>query len=665
MLTNLCLAQSAQIALLKGKAYFKAPRKKAVFLKQGQLIKGNGLIKTGKKSYLKLILSGEGVLNIGANTSMAISHVNPEKPKLIELLHGKLRGYMNPKSSPKKGYTNKLIIKTRSAALGVRGTDFVVVYNNKNHITSNITLKGIVKLYKLPDEEIYDSLREEFDEGGKRIEYNQDAISLEQNLNHYKTESIPKSHFSGAFPSYEKVISPVKISPLQYNALKGNQNLKHGRSLKLNESLKNNYSVSMNSKGDNNLVPSPRGEEKLESGRYNTVKNSDGVRHGGHLDLNTGIYIAPPKSSTFDTRTQSYLMPDNLGGIHPDSGEYVPPDGLILDPLNGFTLDPELPKKRNISENLAKIKNLTGPFNKQLAEALDIFKEITRLDVHSFANYNYVTNVIENYYGEFRRVTNDPSMVWDLRGSAGFQLFHNKEWLIYPKGSLRARYYERALPQIKEQNQYTGTLGAEVHHKHQLFGRKARLITEFLFTTRYMDYRRRNLLDFYTEDVGLKLTERFSLNRSHHLGISYRARAYQGFRDNDHGNIHDFMGNLESELGPTWSLLTGVLFSYRRDKIDNQKYQVLGGHLKFKWKEILSKSDLTFGYSYQHHNTRVPTIFSSSRYYKLDLLLHRRLGHFWKLNFLYEFDRQRAEDNFTERRSFIRQSYGAGLTMVF
>jgi hypothetical protein len=312
--TNILYAQTARVDLIKGKAIFKAPRSKSISLKKGQIIKGNGLIKTGKRSYIKLALSGEGILNIGSSSTITLSHTRPDRPKVIELINGKLRGFMNPKSKPKKGYTNKLIIKTRSAALGVRGTDFVVVYNKKNHITSNVTLKGNVKLYKRPDEEIYDSIREEFDEGGRRVQYSQDVLALEQDLNHYKTKDIPRNHFAGAFPSYDKVIAPVKISPLQYKALKGNRNLRSGKKIKLKESLKHNYSVALSSKNaDDHLVPSPRRKSNVEKKDYNRVTNEDGVRHGGHLDLNTGIYIAPPNGSTFDNKTQSYLMPDNLG----------------------------------------------------------------------------------------------------------------------------------------------------------------------------------------------------------------------------------------------------------------------------------------------------------------------------------------------------------------
>lgn len=668
----LCLssyAENAKIVLLRGKAYYKAPSKNPILLKRGMTIRKNGLLKTAKASFLRVLFEDGSLLNIGPSSIMAISHEEKGKPKLVELLKGKLRGVIDHNKKPEEGYDHKMIINTRSASVGVRGTDFVVVYNDKNHITSNITLKGEVDLHKKSDEDIYESIREEFDDGGIKIKYGQgDKLDAhEQDLTHYDTRRIPVGHFAGAFPSYEKSISAVRISDNQLTALSGNKNLNSSEGRRPQRVLKNHYQMGKIDNPNESLVPQPRQKQRVAQSDYNSVKNKEGILPGGVVDLNTGIYIAPPKGARRDPKTGKYLIPDELGGVNPETGEYVPPLGVQLDPLKGFKFSEDIPKDRNVRENLKKLQNLTGSFNEQLGEALEIFKEVTRADLFGFANYRYVTNVIENYYGEFRRVTDTPSMMWDLQGFAGFQLHHSRDWLIYPKGSLSARYYERALPQIKEQNMYTGMLGGEVHYKHDVFGRKARLIFDLTFTTRYMDYRRRNLFDFYTEDTGVKASYRFSLSKNNHFSTYYQVRAYSGYRDNDHGNIHNMGWNHEFELGRIWSLIYGGDFSYRRDKINSQKYQILGGHLKFKWNEILPHSDLTFGYTYQYHNTRIPLLFGDARYYKTDILFHRRLGKFWKLNLLYEFDRQRAKGVpfGVEKRSFIRQSWGGGLTMVF
>lgn len=662
-------ADMVSITFLKGKAIYVSPSGKRFDLKKNQKIKRDGLVKTGKSSLLRLKFSNGTLLNIGPESSMVISHEEKEKPHLVELIRGKLRGVVDPKQKPSAGYDHKMIIKTRSASIGVRGTDFVVVHNDKNHITSNITLKGEVDLHKNPDEIIYESLREELDPSQRPISFGQreNLEATEEDLRNYRTKRIPVGHFAGAFPSYESAISPVKIADNQLMALGKNTNLDSSEGKRPERILTNNYKMGNLKNPESSLIPEPQRAENLNKEKYNSVTNEAGIRHGGIVDLETGIYISPPKNSTYNPETGKHMIPDELGGVNPDTGEYVPPRGVKLDPLYGFKYDSSIPADRNVKENLQKLQNLTGTFTEKVSEALEIFKEITRLDLYGFANYQYTTNVREDYYGEYRRITNKDSMLWNLEGFAGFQLFHNKDWLIYPKGSVRFRYYESSQPDIRELNQYEGMIGNEIHYKHLTFGRRSRLIFDVAFTTRYQNYQKRDLYDFYTEDTGLKIMERLSLNRNNHLNLYYQIRAFHGYRDPDHGNIHNFGLNHDFELGDTWSLLYGAEWSWRDNKLDNNTYEILAGHLKFKWREILSRSDLTFGYTYQNHQTRIPLYFDHAVYYKGDILFHRNLGKFWKINLLYEYERMRSygASLTNDRRTFIRQSWGGGLTMVF
>lgn len=666
-------AENIKVEIVRGTVLYYAKGQKKKRLKPRDIISKDGMIKTGKASFARVRFPNDSVLSIAPLTTLSLNHELKYKPKLVEIIRGKIRGTINPKIRPEKGYDHKMIVKTRSASVGVRGTDFIVVYNEKNHITSNITLRGEVDLFKKTDEEIYESIREEQDQNGRPVKLGQsdELLAIEDDLRNYRTERVPVGHFAGAFPSYEKTIRPVAISNLQLSALEKNRNLQIGiadSSKQKRRILKENIQLASNDiPQDDSLVPSPRRKERVDRKDYNSNKNDDGIRQGGLVDLNSGIYIAPPAGSPIDKKTGKYLMPDEFGGVDAETGEYIPPEGITLDPLHGFKYDERIPKDRNIKKNLQRLQNLTGSLYDQVGEVLDIFKEVTRLDLYGVANYRYVTNVIENYYGEFRRVTNDPSMMWDLQGYGGFQFFHNNRWLIYPKGSISARYYERALPQIKEQNMYTGMLGNEIHYKHSILGRKSRFVIDTEFTTRYMDFKRRNLMDFYTEDAGLKVMERMSLNRGNHLNLYYQIRAYHGYRDHDHGNIHNVGADHEFELGDMWSFIYGFQWSYRSDKIDDQRHQIFRGHSKFKWRDILPKSDLTFGYTYQYHKRRHREPFDFARYYMADILFHRRLNKFWKVNLLYSYDRQQAIGVVagSEQRSFIRQSWGGGLTMKF
>ena len=68
---------------------------------------------------------------------------------MISLLKGKLRTKVIPNLLDPKTRKSKLFIKTKTAAMGVRGTDFTSIYNPSLENTSVITFEGDVRLPKL------------------------------------------------------------------------------------------------------------------------------------------------------------------------------------------------------------------------------------------------------------------------------------------------------------------------------------------------------------------------------------------------------------------------------------------------------------------------------------------------------------------------------------
>jgi len=409
-----CWADNIQVSLVRGKVKFINSSKEESIVTKGMVIESNGMIQTEAKSFVRLSFKDGSLLNIGPKSLMALNHQLSHKPKLIEMIRGQVRGMINPKTKPEKGYDHKMIVKTRSASIGVRGTDFVVIYNDKNLVTSNITLKGEVDLFKKTDEEIYNSLREEWDEKDHFSDLGQsdELIGIEEDLRHHKTKRIPIGHFSGAFPSYEGAHRAIKISDQQLLALSENKSLKSNDGKRPKDILSTGIALGENQKISNSdLIPEPMKNDHIEQDNYNSKdSNNIGIKDGGYVDLNTGIYIAPPEGSPRDDKSGKFVMPDDLGGIDPKTGEYFPPRGVLLDPLHGFKYDETIPKDRDVEESLEKLKKLNGNFSERVEQILSIFKEMTRLDLYGFANYKYTTRVIENYFGEFRRVTSDPSM---------------------------------------------------------------------------------------------------------------------------------------------------------------------------------------------------------------------------------------------------------------
>src|SRR5690606_13003721 len=66
-------------------------------------------------------------------------------PGLVSLLKGKMRSQIVPDNTN----NDKYIIRTRTAAMGVRGTDFQSTFNPENRATSLVTFKGQVAMARL------------------------------------------------------------------------------------------------------------------------------------------------------------------------------------------------------------------------------------------------------------------------------------------------------------------------------------------------------------------------------------------------------------------------------------------------------------------------------------------------------------------------------------
>jgi hypothetical protein len=671
MLLFICqaaLGSSGKVIKLRGKvvAAFTQKNIKKKTLAKGSILNGNVLLTSADKSFAKVKLDDGSIIFIGPNSKLAISQTNSKKPTFIELLRGKMRAVVNKNASLKKGYDHKLYIQTRSASIGVRGTDFYLSYNDNNHITSNITLKGDVSMYKKTDEEIHESIREEFD-GRKVIRFGQKnhVNTTDDQLKHRYTKSIKKGKFSGSFPSYEKPLEPVHISIDQLNALTSSDSMGtgvRGKILtgKFNEINKNQKILKRN----NYLIPGPYKNTISKNDPKKDVNSFSRVRPGGHVDLTSGIYISPPEDSAFNKKTGLYDMPEALGGIDSNSGEYIPPDGVELDPIKGFVASDKNYSDRNITNNLIKLTNLTGGVSDKLHDVVKIFKQITRSDLYAQLNYNYTTKVMENYYGENREITDAPSMVWDAKGFYGLQLFHNQRYLWYFKSALTAHYHERSLPEVKRNNTYTGNAGIEFHRKHTLNNKKARLMVDILYTSSYMDYRKRNLFDFYTKDTGLRLSEKFQFNRFNESELYYLIKAFQGHEDPNHGNIHHVGFTHRFIFGNNYDFMFGYDYNQRREKMVADHYTIRNGFFKAIRKDIIFRTDLSIEYSFQKHNSKNNIRFDQATYYKIQLELNKRLGDFWKLNGVYQYERQRASGEVTPS-SFIKQTWGGGLVMVF
>ncbi len=106
------------------------------------------VILTGKDARAKIVMIDKNEINVSPQSQIEIQNYefNPEpggkKEVLLNVIYGKVRSKVEQKYD---GKTSKFLIKTPSAVAGVRGTDFLMSFNQSNRQSQVVTFEGRVE----------------------------------------------------------------------------------------------------------------------------------------------------------------------------------------------------------------------------------------------------------------------------------------------------------------------------------------------------------------------------------------------------------------------------------------------------------------------------------------------------------------------------------------
>lgn len=174
---------SAKVIFLKGRL-----NNSETSLKLGDQIKEGEKLSTQSSSIAKIRYTSGGTLTLGSNTQIVLSSPKKSSIKVIDLIKGNIRA----KFSKTNRLDYKFKVYTKSAALGIRGTEILITYNEKNNISSAITLSGEA-----------------------------DFITMEQEL-YNNTYSLKESMVSSSTGQSFAPTKQQRIDDKQLNALKAN-----------------------------------------------------------------------------------------------------------------------------------------------------------------------------------------------------------------------------------------------------------------------------------------------------------------------------------------------------------------------------------------------------------------------------------------------------------
>ncbi len=99
---------------------------------------------SGSRAKIKF---ANGIITLGPNTRIAINKVvrNTNNPSILNLTYGKIRTFFDSEEAQKQKEA-QFKVKTSTAVIGVRGTDFYVKFDPNKDITKQATLKGQVEV---------------------------------------------------------------------------------------------------------------------------------------------------------------------------------------------------------------------------------------------------------------------------------------------------------------------------------------------------------------------------------------------------------------------------------------------------------------------------------------------------------------------------------------
>jgi hypothetical protein len=320
----------AKVIKARGKVYDVASKKK---LKKGDWIKEGAKILTKNRSFVKLLFIDKSKMSLGPNSKMVVTKFPKKKAGIISLMKGQLRSqvtknYMEMSDKEK----SKLFIRTKTAAMGVRGTDFQVNYNPKNQNTSLVTFEGAVAMGAIGD-----------------IRKGLNQARLERIVSSPTAVMVRRGQFSGVMPSVDtKPLAPIKINKKQLKAMEKNDGSvtkkNSPKKKKAKKLAKRNIlppGISSAEFAGTSKKDLAKEFEKVDLKTANIIKNeaedikkgpanepvgnfeeNTSLKEGGLIDTSNVLYIPPPKDAAIDPVTKEYIIPEKLGSFDYNTGEY-------------------------------------------------------------------------------------------------------------------------------------------------------------------------------------------------------------------------------------------------------------------------------------------------------------------------------------------------------
>jgi hypothetical protein len=316
----------AIVKFVRGDVKVKDPDSGVASVKKGAWIKEGAVIKTGARSVAKLSFIDKSSMNIGPNSEMKVEKFSKDEAGVIEVLSGKIRSQVSKNYLDMKKGKSKLFVKSKSAVMGIRGTEFIFAANKKNGQSSAVLFEGSVVFNKNDGSRSVDKLERLVDKGVR----------------------IKPGQFSVMNPKMNKPTFPAKLDSRQFRALSKNKTMDLDTKSKktkvknivpkgLSGNIVNNDTQDLQREIKNNLnidVQYKRKEINLELASGGNIDGYVKPADGSPLHIESSSILPVSSKSTFDNNTGEWRSQefgvDGTGNIVPPEGFTITDEGKLL-----------------------------------------------------------------------------------------------------------------------------------------------------------------------------------------------------------------------------------------------------------------------------------------------------------------------------------------------
>ncbi len=309
-------------------------------LKKEDVLFEGDVVKTGARSVAKIkFFHDQTMMTVGPKSELKIEKISKTEPGVINVLSGKIKAKVSKDYLRIKKDKSKLFMKSKSAIMGIRGTEFV--FNVTKNDTAVVMTEGLVRVARLP----------------KNLKYK----DFDKHINNSGV-SVPAGSATMLKKGMNKFIQPFKVNPKQLKTFKSDAavegDLADGAKKKKDKAKKKkNKMISVVppglpaelAAGDNQVESSlstianvdVKSVKKEAQEMKKEMKSDDRIKtiDGSVISLDQMTVVPPTPDKVFDKTTDMYVEPnmyfDEKGEPHFVDGNYTLEGGAVIKNVDG------------------------------------------------------------------------------------------------------------------------------------------------------------------------------------------------------------------------------------------------------------------------------------------------------------------------------------------